>query len=90
MSSDERRRIKNDLIGNFELLKEVFHYLQGHSPDEYPYIDILTIKRLLIKRIGLDKLDKSTKDALYDICLDVCRVNNKARSGAIFWRVLRF
>ena len=73
LGSDERRRIKNDLIGNFELLKEVFHYLQGNSSDEYPYIDILSIKKLLIKRIGLDKLDKGTKDALYEICLDVCR-----------------
>ena len=57
---NELRKIRNECISNFTMLKEVFHYLQAKSKT-YPKLMLRVIEELMIDQMGLDKMDKNSR-----------------------------
>ena len=60
---EELRKIKNELICNFSMLKEVFHFLQSKSKS-WPAVEVRQLIDLLVGKIGLGEKDHFTRVAV--------------------------
>lgn len=57
---NELRKIRNECISNFSMLKEIFHYLQAESK-RYPKLELRVIETLMIDQMGLNEIDKHSR-----------------------------
>ena len=58
---NELRKIRNELISNFAMLKEIFHYLQAMSKS-FPKLELRVLENLMINHMGLNKIDRNSRN----------------------------
>ena len=67
----ELRKIKNEIISNFAMIKEVWHHLQSKS-SVWPCIDVSGIMNMFTEHLGVGKDNRLICTALNNIALEVC------------------
>ena len=75
----EQRKIKNELISNFSMIKEIWHYLQARSK-VFPFIDLVSLIDMFKNNFDFCKHNQLLTLQLYNIALEVSvqgeRMNN--------------
>ena len=75
---EQQRRIKNEIVANMDMLKEIYVYLQSHSV-QYPFVDATVVKSFLIDKILVNNRNMLTNASLYNITLETCVQGERAR-----------
>jgi len=79
---DQLRRIKNEIVNNLTMFKEIYIWLQSKS-STYPYVNDQVIKELFIDALKFGRRNHLTAASLHNIVLEVCVQGEKARGEEI-------